>query len=60
MPDAIGAYRRAADKGSTAAMVELGVLLAIGSGVPKDPAQARKLLERAAEAGNPRAATQSR
>jgi TPR repeat protein len=56
MPEAIGAYRRAADKGSTAAMVELGVLLATGSGVAKDPAQARKLLERAAEAGNPRAA----
>jgi TPR repeat protein len=57
LPEAIGAYRKAADKGSTAAMVELGVLLATGSGVPKDEAQARKLFERAAEAGNPRAAT---
>jgi uncharacterized protein len=47
-------YRKAADKGSTAAMVELGVLFANGSGVPKDQAQARKLFERAAEAGNPR------
>jgi uncharacterized protein len=56
MPEAIAAYRKAADRGSTAAMVELGVLLATGSGVAKDPAQARKLFERAAEAGNPRAA----
>ena len=53
-PEAIGAYRKAADKGSTSAMVELGVLLATGSGVPKDEVQARKLFERAAEAGNPR------
>ena len=57
MPEAIGAYRKAADKGSTAAMVELGVLLATGSGVAKDEAQARKLFERAAAAGNPRGAT---
>src|SRR4051812_11985993 len=28
LPEAIGAYRKAADKGSTSAMVELGVLLA--------------------------------
>src|SRR3979411_2684690 len=54
LPEAIGAYRKAADKGSTSAMVEFGVLLATGSGVPKDEAQARKLFERAAEAGNPR------
>ncbi len=54
LPEAISAYRKAADRGSTAAMVELGVLLATGSGVPKDEAQARKLFERAAEAGNPR------
>ena len=57
LPEAIGAYRKAADKGSTAAMVELGVLLATGSGVAKDEAQARKLFERAAAAGNPRGAT---
>jgi uncharacterized protein len=54
MPEAIGAYRKAADKGSTSAMVELGVLLATGSGVAKDEAQARRLFERAADAGNPR------
>src|SRR5262245_55325370 len=36
LADAIGAYRKAADKGSTSAMVELGVLLATGAGVPKD------------------------
>jgi uncharacterized protein len=56
VPEAIGAYRKAADKGSTTAMVELGVLLATGAGVPKDEAQARRLFERAAEAGNPRGA----
>src|SRR5712664_2049875 len=57
LPEAIGAWRKAADKGSTSAMVELGVLLATGSGVAKDEAQARKLFERAAAAGNPRGAT---
>lgn len=54
MQDAASAWRKAADKGSTSAMVELGVLLGTGSGVAKDPAEARKLFERAAEAGNPR------
>jgi uncharacterized protein len=54
LPDAIAAYRKAADRGSTSAMVELGVLLATGSGVAKDEGQARKLFERAAAAGNPR------
>jgi TPR repeat protein len=57
LPEAIAAYRKAADKGSTSAMVELGVMLATGSGVAKDEAQARMLFERAAEAGNPRGAT---
>jgi TPR repeat protein len=52
--DAIAAWRKAADKGSSAAMVELGVLYATGSGVSKDEAQARKLFEKAAQAGNPR------
>ena len=51
----IAAFRKAADKGSTSAMAELGARLASGSGVAKDEAQARKLLERSAEAGNPRA-----
>jgi TPR repeat protein len=55
VPEAIAAYRKAADKGSTSAMVELAVMFANGSGVAKDEGQARKLLERAAEAGNPRA-----
>jgi TPR repeat protein len=54
LPEAIGAWRKASDKGSTSAMVELGVLYATGAGVAKDEAQARKLFERAAEAGNPR------
>lgn len=57
LPEAVSAYRKAAEKGSTSAMVELGVLLATGSGVPKDEAQARKLFERAAAGGNPRGAT---
>jgi TPR repeat protein len=54
VPEAISAYRQAADKGSTSAMVELGVLFANGSGVAQDQAQARRLFERAAAAGNPR------
>jgi TPR repeat protein len=54
MPEAIGAYRKAADKGSTSAMVELGVLFANGTGVAKDQSQAHALFERAADAGNPR------
>ena len=52
--DAIAAWRKAADKGSTSAMVELGVLYGTGAGVGKDEEQARKLFERAAQAGNPR------
>src|SRR5215470_6964568 len=53
-PDAIAAWRKAADKGSSAAMVELGVIYGTGAGVAKDEDQARKLFQRAAEAGNPR------
>jgi TPR repeat protein len=55
--DAASAWRKAADKGSTSAMVELGVLYGTGSGVAKDEAAARKLFERAAAAGNPRGVT---
>ena len=57
LPEAIAAWRKAADKGSTSAMVELGVLYGTGAGVARDEAQARKLFERAAEAGNPRGVT---
>ncbi len=57
MPEAVAAWRKAADKGSTSAMVELGVLLGTGSGGTKDQAEARRLFERAAEAGNPRGVT---
>jgi uncharacterized protein len=57
LPEAIGSWRKAADKGSSSAMVELGVLYGTGSGVAQDEAQARKLFERAAEAGNPRGVT---
>ena len=52
LPEAIAAWRKAADKGSTSAMVELGVAYGTGSGVAQDEAQARKLFERAAQAGN--------
>ncbi len=52
--DAIAAWRKAAEKGSSAAMVELGVLYGTGSGIAKDEAQARKLFEKAAQSGNPR------
>jgi TPR repeat protein len=55
--EAVAAYRKAIDKGSTAAMVELGVMLATGAGVTKDEGEARKLFERAAAAGNPRGVT---
>jgi uncharacterized protein len=54
MPEGVAAWRKAADKGSTSAMVELGVLYGTGTGVARDETQARKLFERAAEAGNPR------
>ncbi|HEX3342558.1 MAG TPA: tetratricopeptide repeat protein [Pseudolabrys sp.] len=57
MAEAMSAWHKAADKGSTSAMVELGVMLGTGNGVAKDPAEARKLFERAAEAGNPRGIT---
>ncbi len=57
LPEAIVAWRKAADKGSSSAMVELGVLYGTGSGVAQDEAQARKLFERAAQAGNPRGVT---
>src|SRR5450631_3381729 len=57
LPEAMTAWRKAADKGSTSAMVELGVAYGTGAGVARDEAQARKLFERAAEAGNPRGVT---
>ncbi len=56
-PEAVGAYRKAAERGSTTAMVELGVMFGTGTGVAKDEAQARALFERAAAAGNPRGVT---
>jgi uncharacterized protein len=55
--EALAAYRKAADKGSSAAMVELGVMYGTGAGVPRDQAKARDLFERAAKAGNPRGVT---
>jgi uncharacterized protein len=56
MPEAVGVYRKAAEKGSSAAMVELGTLLVSGSGGPGDETEARALFARAAQAGNARAA----
>jgi TPR repeat protein len=53
----MAAYRKAVDKGSTSAMVELGVLFGTGQGVAKDSVEARKMFARAAEAGNPRGVT---
>lgn len=52
--EAIAAWRKAADKGSSAAMVELGVAYGTGAGIVRDEAQARKLFEKAAQSGNPR------
>ena len=57
IPEAMAAWRKAADKGSTSAMVELGVIYGTGAGVAQDEAQARKLFERAAQAGNARGVT---
>lgn len=54
LPEAIAAYRGAAGKGNSSAMVELGVMYGTGNGVAQDLAEARRLFERAAEAGNPR------
>lgn len=56
MNEAVSAYRKAADKGNSAAMVELGLLLASGSAGPKDETEARTLFARAAQAGNARGA----
>ncbi|MDO9414032.1 MAG: tetratricopeptide repeat protein [Pseudolabrys sp.] len=52
--EALATYRKAVDKGSTSAMVELGVAYGTGNGVARDSDAARKLFERAAAAGNPR------
>ncbi|MEA2864468.1 MAG: hypothetical protein QOC84_2424 [Bradyrhizobium sp.] len=57
VPEAIAVWRKAVDRGSTSAMVELGVLYGTGVDVGRDEAQARKLFERAAQAGNPRGVT---
>ena len=56
MAEAVSAYRKAADKGSSAAMVALGSLLANGSAGSKDETEARTLFARAAQAGNARGA----
>jgi TPR repeat protein len=51
--EALKAYRKAIDAGSTSAMVGLGGMYANGSGVKANAAEARKLFEQAAAAGNP-------
>ena len=57
MPEAIARLSQGGRQGQHTAMVELGVLLATGAGIAKDEIQAHILFERAAEAGNPRGAT---
>lgn len=52
--EAIKTYKQAIAKGSTAAMVELGVMYGTGAGVPQDRNEARSLFERAAKAGDVR------
>ena len=51
--EALQAYRKAIDMGSTSAMVGIGGMYAHGSGVKANPAEARKWIERAAAAGDP-------
>lgn len=51
--EAIAAYRKAADKGSTSAMTSLASLTSKGSPDTKNDAQTRKMFERAAQAGDP-------
>ncbi|MEM8848457.1 MAG: tetratricopeptide repeat protein [Pseudomonadota bacterium] len=48
-------YRKAAEAGHLDAIVSLGVLYQDGTGVTRDPAQARALYEQGAEAGHSRA-----
>lgn len=55
--EAVKTYQQAIGKGSSAAMIELGVMYGTGAGVPQDRAKARELFERAGKAGNPRGAT---
>ncbi len=47
------AYRKAANAGSTSAMVGLGALYAEGNGVKRNYGEARKLFRQAADAGDP-------
>lgn len=51
--EAIAAYRKAADKGSTSAMTSLASLTSKGSSDTKSDGQTRKMFERAAKAGDP-------
>jgi TPR repeat protein len=46
--EAVKAYRKAADAGSTSAMVGLGTLLVNGNGIKSNPAEARMWFEKAA------------
>jgi tetratricopeptide (TPR) repeat protein len=51
--EAVSAYRKAVEAGSTTAMVGLGALYANGNGVKADLGEARRLFERAGAAGDP-------
>ena len=53
--EAVRWYRLAADRGSTEAQVDLGILYLQGQGVPQNYAEALRLLHRAAEKGNTQA-----
>jgi TPR repeat protein len=55
--EALKAYRKAIDAGSTSAMVGLGGMYVNGAGVKANAVEARKLFEQAAAAGNPLAMT---
>jgi TPR repeat protein len=50
--EAVKAYRKAADAGSTSAMVGLGTLLINGNGLKTNPTEARIWFEKAANAGD--------
>jgi TPR repeat protein len=50
--EAVKAYRRAADAGSTSAMVGLGTLLVNGTGIKTNPEEARIWFEKAANLGD--------
>ncbi|MDB6068987.1 MAG: hypothetical protein JWL81_158 [Verrucomicrobiales bacterium] len=53
--EGIALLRKAAKGGSTRAMVLMGNLLLTGTGIPKNPTEAKTMLEQAADKGDPEA-----